>query len=67
VYRSHSGYPGGFKEVKIEKLLVEQPERVVLFAVKGMLPDNRLKAKRLSRLFIYKDEEHPYRERIKSS
>lgn len=52
VYRSHSGFPGGFKEVTVAKLRKEQPEKIIAFAVKGMLPKNRLQSKRMKRLLI---------------
>jgi len=65
VYRSHSGYPSGFKEVKYAKLLSENPNRILELAVKGMIPDNRLKAKRLSRLKIFAGEKHPYEDKVK--
>lgn len=52
VYRSHSGFPGGFKEVTVAKLRAEQPEKIILFAVKGMLPKNRLQSKRMKRLKV---------------
>jgi len=65
VYRSHSGYPGGFKEVKYGKMLKENPIRIIQSAVKGMLPDNRLKDKRLSRLKVFSGGEHPYRDKFK--
>lgn len=65
VYRSHSGYPSGFKEVKYAKLLSENPNRILELAVKGMIPDNRLKAKRLSRLKIFAGENHPYEDKVK--
>lgn len=65
VYRSHSGYPGGLKEVKYMKMHKENPERVILIAVSGMLPDNRLKSKRLARLKIFSEDKHPYEDRIK--
>ena len=65
VYRSHSGYPGGFKEVKFEKMIKEQPEKVIEHAVSGMLPDNRLKSDRIRRLKIFAGGEHPYVEKIK--
>jgi large subunit ribosomal protein L13 len=65
-YKSHSGYPGGFKEIKLEKLMNEKPEIVIQKAVAGMLPDNRLKSPRLSRLKIFKDENNPYKNRFKS-
>ncbi len=65
VYRSHSGYPGGFKEVKYAKMLKENPNRIIQLAVKGMLPDNRLKDKRMSRLKVFSGEKHPYEDKIK--
>lgn len=64
VYQKHSGYPGGFKEVKIEKLLRESPERVIQYAVSGMLPDNRLKKDRLARLKVFANEKHPYKNKF---
>jgi large subunit ribosomal protein L13 len=63
-YRKHSGYPGGFKEVKFEKLIEEQPEKVIQFAVSGMLPDNRLKRGRINRLKIFADAKHPYEDKL---
>ncbi|QQG42043.1 MAG: 50S ribosomal protein L13 [Candidatus Woesebacteria bacterium] len=52
VYQSHSGYPGGFKEVKYERMMEVHPERVLEHAVEGMLPDNKLKAQRMKRLTV---------------
>ena len=52
VYRSHSGYPGGFKERSFAKVKAEHPERILEHAVSGMLPDNRLKAPRMKRLTV---------------
>ncbi|MEK7472657.1 MAG: 50S ribosomal protein L13 [Patescibacteria group bacterium] len=60
VYRSHSGYPGGFKEVSFEKMAKVHPARIIEFAVSGMLPDNRLKSDRMARLHITKGEKHKY-------
>ena len=65
VYRGHSGYPGGFKEVKFEKLFKEHPNRVIEFAVSGMLPDNRLKSDRMARLHVVKGDKHKYGENFK--
>ncbi|OGM09456.1 50S ribosomal protein L13 [Candidatus Woesebacteria bacterium RBG_13_34_9] len=65
LYRSHSGYPGGFKEVKFEKLINENPNRVIQKAVSGMLPDNRLKSKRILRLKIFSDENYTYKDKFK--
>jgi len=64
-YKSHSGYPGGFKEVTFAKMKDKAPEKVIIHSVSGMLPDNRLKAKRLARLKVYKNEVHPYDDRIR--
>lgn len=66
VYRSHSGYPGGFKEVKVSKLLTEKPERVIEYAVTGMLPKNRLQDKRMRRLKVFADEKHTYSDKFKT-
>ena len=60
VYRKHSGYPGGFKEIKFKKMLAEKPERIIELSVFGMLPENRLKRKRITRLKVFSEEKHPY-------
>jgi large subunit ribosomal protein L13 len=59
-YKSHSGYPGGFKEVSFERLSKKDPSRIIEFAVYGMLPDNRLRSIRMSRLHVFKGEKHKY-------
>lgn len=66
VYRSHSGYPGGFKEVPFAKMIAEHPDRVISHAVSGMLPDNRLKAERLKRLKVVAGEKNPYENNFKT-
>jgi len=65
VYYKHSGYPGGFKEIKYSKLKEEQPEKIVQLAVKRMLPSNRLRDKRMARLKIYSDKKNPYENKFK--
>lgn len=65
VYISHSGYPGGLKEVKYAKLFSEDPSRIIVHAVKGMLPDNRLKDKRMSRMKVFQGDKHPYEDKFK--
>src|SRR4030042_775683 len=64
VYRKHSGYPGGFKEIKFKKMLTVAPERIIELSVFGMLPDNRLKSKRMARLKVFSEEKHPYAEKM---
>lgn len=60
VYYSHSGYPGGLKEVSARRMLEKHPERIVQFAVKGMLPKNKLGKRMLKRLKVYSGGEHPH-------
>jgi len=59
-YYSHSGYPGGLKEMKAEKLSSGSPERLVTLAVKGMLPKNKLGQKMLKKLKVYAGDSHPH-------
>ena len=63
VYRSHSGYPGGFKEVSFAKMSQDAPEEIIKHAINGMLPDNRLKKDRLTRLKIVVGDKNPYQEK----
>ncbi|MEO0092245.1 MAG: 50S ribosomal protein L13 [candidate division WOR-3 bacterium] len=60
IYYHHSGYPGGLKKITLKEMLAKHPERILYLAVKRMLPKNRLQAKRIKRLFIYLDSEHPH-------
>lgn len=60
VYRKHSGYPGGYREIAFAKWKKESPEKIIRHAVFGMLPENRLKKKRLARLKIFAGSEHKY-------
>lgn len=59
-YYSHSGFIGGLKEIKANKLLEKSPEDIIRFAVKGMLPKNRLGQKLLKKLKVYGGSEHPH-------
>lgn len=65
VYQGHSGYPGGFKEISFSKMSKEHPERIIEIAISGMLPDNRLKRKRMTRLKVLIGERNPYEEKFK--
>ncbi len=60
MYRRHSGYPGGLKEANLKTLLEKQPERIIRFAVSGMLAKNRLRERRMKRLKVYTGQEHPH-------
>ena len=58
-YYRHSGYPGGLKEQSLSRLLEKTPERVITYAVKGMLPKNAMGRRMLSRLKVYAGNTHP--------
>ena len=59
-YYSHSGYPGGLKQISAAKLMEKHPDRVIKHAVKGMLPKNKLGKQMLKRLKVYTGPEHPH-------
>jgi len=59
-YYRYSGYIGGLKEISAKKLLEKQPENILRFAVKGMLPKNSLGRRQLKKLKIYAGPEHPH-------
>jgi large subunit ribosomal protein L13 len=60
LYRRHSGFPGGLKEIPYKKLMQIMPERAMEHAVKGMLPHNKLGAQMYTKLKVYKGESHPH-------
>src|SRR5579872_3810905 len=57
-YYHHSGYPGGLKEVSYKTMLNNQPTRILEIAVKGMLPDNRLRRNWMKRLTVKSSKEN---------
>ncbi|KFZ29027.1 MULTISPECIES: 50S ribosomal protein L13 [Pseudidiomarina] len=58
IYYSHSGYPGGIKEISFEKLIAKKPEMVIQKAVKGMLPRGPLGRAMFRKLKVYAGTEH---------
>ncbi len=66
VYRRHSGYPGGMKVLSYQQVQDTHPERILISAISGMLPDNKLKDRMLKHLHVYSDESHPYQKQFKS-
>ena len=60
VYRHHSGFPGGLKEIKYRHFLAKRPEKVIEVAVKGMLPKNSLGRAMFKKLKVYKGNEHEH-------
>lgn len=59
-YFRHSQHPGGDRSITLEKLRQEKPELILTHAVSGMLPDNKLKQSRMSRLHVIIGSVHPY-------
>ena len=59
-YFRHSGYPGGLKSTNVQELRKDKPEQIILRAVKGMLPKNKLADKMISKLKVYKGPAHPH-------
>ena len=66
IYYHHSGYPGGLKETPLWMLREKHPERIIINAVSGMLPKNKLRAGRLTRLKVQPGGEHPYKDKFKT-
>jgi large subunit ribosomal protein L13 len=60
VYRHHTGYPGGLKEVSARKVLETRPERLLHEAIVGMLPKTRLGQRIATRLKVYTGSVHPH-------
>ncbi len=58
MYRWHTGYPGGLKERSYRDMINTKPEKVIMHAVKGMLPKNSLGRKMLKKLKVYRGPEH---------
>ena len=59
-YYRHSGYMGGLTETNARELMEKKPEDIVRFAVKGMLPKNRLGRQIFKKLKVYAGAEHPH-------
>ena len=60
LYYRHSGYPGGFKSISLEKMMQTNPTHVIEHAVKGMLPHNRLGNSIMKKLKVYVGNSHPH-------
>ena len=60
IYFSHTGYPGGVKEKSLASLRKSSPERILINAVKGMLPHNKLGRSILKHLKVYAGPDHPH-------
>ncbi|MBU1274784.1 MAG: 50S ribosomal protein L13 [Proteobacteria bacterium] len=64
LYHRHSGYPGGITSVTARRLLDTFPDRVLMGAVRGMLPKNRLGRQMIKKLKVYAGPEHPHQAQL---
>lgn len=64
LYRHHTMYPGGLKEIPFKTMMQTKPEQILRRAVSGMLPKNKLRERRLERLKIFPNDVHPYEANI---
>lgn len=63
-YTRYSGFPGGLKKKSFQELKENKPEEIIKRAVSGMLPKNKLRDRRLTRLFIFKGENHNFKDKF---
>ena len=66
IYYWHTGFPGGLKQSTFAEMIEKSPEKVIIRAVKNMLPKNRLRNNRMARLKVVVGSEHPYKGQIKA-
>ena len=59
-YYRHTGYPGGLKSLTFSEIIEKDPVNIILKAVKGMLPKNKLSNSMISKLKIYAGDNHPH-------
>lgn len=60
LYRHHTGFPGGLKEITFEKLIARKPEEVLRHAIKGMLPKGKLGRQMYTKLKVYSGPDHKH-------
>ena len=64
IYRSHSGWRGGLKELTATEVFKRDPALLIMYAVEGMLPKSKLSNKMLTKLKVYAGSEHPHKAQI---
>ncbi len=64
LYRWHTGFPGGLREMLFSDMMKRDPSRVIQKAVYNMLPKNRLRNQRMTRLKIFVADQHPYQDQL---
>jgi large subunit ribosomal protein L13 len=64
LYGKYSGYPGGLKQKALWQVRLEKPAEPMRHAIMGMLPKNKLRDTLITRLFIYPESKHPYKNKF---
>ena len=64
MYQHHTMHPGGLREINFANLMEKDPRKVIIHAISGMLPKNKLRDERLKRLKIFVDANHPYEQQL---
>jgi len=67
LYRRHSGYPGGMTVFPLSYVRQHHPDRIIVHAISGMLPKNKLQDRLLKHLHVYPGSEHPYVKHFKQA
>jgi large subunit ribosomal protein L13 len=60
IYKHHTGFPGGLREVTFEKLLAKKPEEILRHSIKGMMPNGRLGRQMYKKLKVFAGPVHPH-------
>lgn len=66
-YVRYSGYPGGLRKVTFQEEFDKDPARIIKHAVSGMLPKNKLRSRRLTRLYIFPEDSHTFTDKFKAN
>ncbi len=66
IYYTFSGYPGGIKAISLEDQIKKDSREVIRKAIYRMLPKNKLRNEMIKRLKVYKDDNHPYEDKLKT-
>ncbi len=66
IYFRYSGYPGGLTQESLSRLRNRKPEEIITHAVKGMLPQNKLRDRMLTRLKVFSGTQHTFEEKFKT-
>lgn len=65
-YVRHSGYPGGFRKATLAQVRQKAPENLIIHAVHGMMPKNRLGRRMIKKLHVYSGALHPFADKLKT-